>query len=127
MASPPTQALGGPGAMIPPAHAPAFLAAHGWAGATILPLAGDASFRRYFRVVLDGRTAVLMDAPPEHEDLTPFLAIAAHLAASACPRRERWRSTATAGCCCSRISATASSARCCGVAATARRRSIAMR
>ena len=79
MASPPTQALGGPGAMIPPAHAPAFLAAHGWAGATILPLAGDASFRRYFRVVLDGSTAVLMDAPPEQEDLTPFLAIAAHL------------------------------------------------
>jgi len=66
-------------AMIPPADAPAFLAAHGWAGATILPLAGDASFRRYFRVVDHGRTAVLMDAPPEHEDLTPFLAIAAHL------------------------------------------------
>ncbi len=67
-------------AMIPPAHAPAFLAANGWAGATILPLAGDASFRRYFRVVDHGRTAVLMDAPPEHEDLTPFLAIARHLA-----------------------------------------------
>ncbi len=65
--------------MIPPPHAPAFLAANGWAGATILPLAGDASFRRYFRVVLDGRTAVLMDAPPAHEDVAPFLAIAAHL------------------------------------------------
>ena len=36
--------------MIPPPHAPAFLAAAGWAGAEILPLAGDASFRRYFRV-----------------------------------------------------------------------------
>ncbi len=69
----------GLGAMIPPPHAPAFLAANGWAGATILPLAGDASFRRYFRVVLDGRTAVLMDAPPEQEELTPFLAIAGHL------------------------------------------------
>jgi N-acetylmuramate 1-kinase len=66
-------------AMIPPPHAPAFLAANGWAGATILPLAGDASFRRYFRIVDHGRTAVLMDAPPEHEDLAPFLAIAAHL------------------------------------------------
>jgi aminoglycoside/choline kinase family phosphotransferase len=70
--------------MIPPPHAPAFLAAHGWAGAAILPLAGDASFRRYFRVVESGtdgggRTAVLMDAPPEHEDLGPFLAIADHL------------------------------------------------
>ncbi len=67
--------------MIPPAHAPAFLAAHGWEGAAILPLAGDASFRRYFRVVHEGRTAVLMDAPPTHEDLGPFLTIAEHLGA----------------------------------------------
>ena len=37
--------------MIPPAHAPEFLASCGWAGAEIVPLAGDASFRRYFRVV----------------------------------------------------------------------------
>jgi aminoglycoside/choline kinase family phosphotransferase len=65
--------------MIPPAAAPEFLAAHGWEGAEILPLAGDASFRRYFRVVRGGATAVLMDAPPEHEDLGPFLAVAGHL------------------------------------------------
>lgn len=65
--------------MIPPAHAPAFLAANGWGGAEILPLAGDASFRRYFRVVHGGRHAVLMDAPPEYEDVGPFLAIAEHL------------------------------------------------
>jgi aminoglycoside/choline kinase family phosphotransferase len=66
--------------MIPPAHAPAFLAAHGWAGAEIRPLAGDASFRRYFRVhAASGDTAVLMDAPPEKEDSRPFLAIADHL------------------------------------------------
>jgi aminoglycoside/choline kinase family phosphotransferase len=65
--------------MIPPAAAPAFLAAHGWEGADILPLAGDASFRRYFRVVRDGESAVLMDAPPEHEDIGPFLNIANHL------------------------------------------------
>jgi aminoglycoside/choline kinase family phosphotransferase len=65
--------------MIPPAHAPAFLAANGWGGADILPLAGDASFRRYFRVVHERRTAVLMDAPPEHEDVGPFLAVADHL------------------------------------------------
>src|SRR3546814_4719652 len=31
--------------MIPPDHAPAFLAAHGWGDAQISPLAGDASFR----------------------------------------------------------------------------------
>jgi hypothetical protein len=59
--------------MIPPQAAPAFLARHGWGGAAILPLAGDASFRRYFRVEDRGRTAVLMDAPPEHEDCRPFL------------------------------------------------------
>jgi aminoglycoside/choline kinase family phosphotransferase len=59
--------------MIPPEAAPAFLARNGWAGAAIRPLAGDASFRRYFRVEDRGRTAVLMDAPPEHEDCRPFL------------------------------------------------------
>jgi hypothetical protein len=65
--------------MIPPAAAPDFLAAHGWEGAEILPLAGDASFRRYFRIVRGGETAVLMDAPPEHEDVGPFLAVAGQL------------------------------------------------
>jgi N-acetylmuramate 1-kinase len=65
--------------MIPPETAPAFLAANGWAGADILPLAGDASFRRYFRVIDGERQAVLMDAPPPHEDPRPFIAIAEHL------------------------------------------------
>ena len=67
--------------MIPPAHAPAFLAAQGWPDAAILPLAGDASFRRYFRVRDGDRHAVLMDAPPQAEDSRPFLTVAAHLAA----------------------------------------------
>jgi aminoglycoside/choline kinase family phosphotransferase len=62
--------------MIPPLHAPDFLAASGWPGAEILPLAGDASFRRYFRVVDGNRSAVLMDAPPPHEDPRPFIAVA---------------------------------------------------
>lgn len=65
--------------MIPPANAPAFLAANGWAGAEIRPLAGDASFRRYFRVVDGVRTAVLMDAPPATEDSRPFLDVGGHL------------------------------------------------
>lgn len=65
--------------MIPPATAPAFLARHGWGGARIAPLAGDASFRRYFRVHGDAGTAVLMDAPPEKEDSRSFLAIGKHL------------------------------------------------
>ena len=65
--------------MIPPQTAPGFLARHGWAGAEIRPLAGDASFRRYFRVHDGPRTAVLMDAPPDKEDSRPFLAIGARL------------------------------------------------
>jgi aminoglycoside/choline kinase family phosphotransferase len=66
--------------MIPPAAAPEFLAKHGWGGAEIRPLAGDASFRRYFRVYrADGTTAVLMDAPPDKEDIGPFLTVAGHL------------------------------------------------
>ena len=56
-----------------------FVAAAGWADATIEPLAGDASNRRYLRLVQTGRggrTAVLMDAPPERgEDVRPFLAV----------------------------------------------------
>ena len=66
--------------MTPPEAAAGFLAAAGWGDAAILPLAGDASFRRYFRAVAPGRSAVLMDAPPQHEDCRPFLAVAAHLA-----------------------------------------------
>lgn len=62
--------------MIPPAQADEFLARSGWEGARIEPLAGDASFRRYFRVVAGDRTAVLMDAPPPHEDVKPFVAVA---------------------------------------------------
>src|SRR6476646_10818211 len=66
--------------MTPPPHAHDFLAASGWAGAEILPLAGDASFRRYFRVVHGDRTAVLMDAPPPNEDPRPFISVAEWLA-----------------------------------------------
>ena len=62
--------------MIPPAHADDFLASCGWEGARIQPLAGDASFRRYFRVVDGDRSAVLMDAPPPMEDVRPFVAVA---------------------------------------------------
>lgn len=65
--------------MIPPAAAPDFLQRAGWHDAEILPLAGDASFRRYFRVVAPNRRAVLMDAPAPHEDPRPFLAVAEHL------------------------------------------------
>ncbi|HAT8177706.1 TPA: phosphotransferase [Legionella pneumophila] len=42
----------------------------------LLPLAGDASFRRYFRIQYNGLTQVVMDAPPEKENIAPFLHIA---------------------------------------------------
>jgi aminoglycoside/choline kinase family phosphotransferase len=50
-----------------------FLANAGWAQAKRAALAGDASFRRYERVFLNGKQAVLMDAPPEKEDVRPFM------------------------------------------------------
>lgn len=44
---------------------------------TIAPASDDASFRRYFRVsTQDGRSFIAMDAPPDKEDLKPFLAVA---------------------------------------------------
>jgi N-acetylmuramate 1-kinase len=52
-----------------------FLAQSGWRGAEAVPLAGDASFRRYLRVKLGEARGMLMDAPPPKEDVRPFLAI----------------------------------------------------
>ena len=59
----------------------AFLDSAGWGGAARRPLAGDASFRRYERLTLGPRRALLMDAPPPRNDVRPFRAIARHLAA----------------------------------------------
>ena len=56
-------------------HIDEFLSRAGWAGAKRAPLAGDASFRRYERIVHDGRQAVLMDALPEKEDMRPLIHI----------------------------------------------------
>jgi len=51
-----------------------------WAAAQRRFLAGDASDRRYERLHLDDKTAVLMDAPPgKGDDPVDFIAIAAHL------------------------------------------------
>lgn len=62
-----------------------FLESAGWGGAEVEPLAGDASFRRYFRVRAQdengaARSAMLMDAPPPHEDPGPFLDVGTWLA-----------------------------------------------
>ncbi len=43
---------------------------------TLAPASSDASFRRYFRVSLEGRTLIVMDAPPEHENCAPFIHVA---------------------------------------------------
>jgi hypothetical protein len=53
-----------------------FLAACGWADAALLPLPGDASFRRYVRLAGGRGRAMLMDAPPPQENVRPFLAVA---------------------------------------------------
>ncbi len=56
-----------------------FLDNVGWGKAQRSPLAGDASFRRYERLRLGDKRAVLMDAPPPQEDVRPFITIARHL------------------------------------------------
>ncbi|HEC15093.1 MAG TPA: aminoglycoside phosphotransferase [Sedimenticola sp.] len=48
----------------------------GLAGFSLEPASGDASFRRYFRVGLDGKTLIAMDAPPGKEDCRPFVSVA---------------------------------------------------
>lgn len=42
----------------------------------LAPLAGDASFRRYFRLTESDRTLIAMDAPPPNENVLPFIAVA---------------------------------------------------
>ena len=44
--------------------------------ATLAPASADASFRRYFRVSDGDQSYIAMDAPPEKEDLGPFLDVA---------------------------------------------------
>ena len=42
----------------------------------LAPASADASFRRYFRAVLDdGSTCIVMDAPPDREDVRPWLRV----------------------------------------------------
>lgn len=45
----------------------------------IKPLAGDASFRRYFRISLPDGCLVLMDAPPTKENCRPYIAVGQQL------------------------------------------------
>ena len=43
---------------------------------TIRPASSDASFRRYFRVDSDRGSLIVMDAPPEKENIAPFVQVA---------------------------------------------------
>jgi len=46
---------------------------------TINSASSDASFRRYFRVRVEDKTWIVMDAPPTQEDISPFITIATFL------------------------------------------------
>ena len=59
----------------------AFVERAGWGDADERLLAGDASFRKYFRLTRPGGTSVVMDAPAPHEDVRPFVRIGRHLLA----------------------------------------------
>ena len=55
----------------------------GWAQAgagELQPASADASFRRYFRWSDGAHSLIIMDAPPEQEDVRPFIRIAGLLA-----------------------------------------------
>ena len=50
---------------------------------SLRPASSDASFRRYFRVnMVDGSTAIVMDAPPPQENVQPFIDVATLFAAT---------------------------------------------
>ena len=49
----------------------------------LVPASADASFRRYFRFALDdGTTRIVMDAPPQQEDIRPWLSVQRQLHAA---------------------------------------------
>ena len=56
---------------------------HGVVAATLRPASSDASFRRYFRADRSGGgSVVVMDAPPSHEDVRPFVHVAGLIVAA---------------------------------------------
>jgi aminoglycoside/choline kinase family phosphotransferase len=91
----------------------AFLTEAGWGSAELKPLPGDASTRRYIRLVMGGRTAMLMDQPQHAEAPTA--------AADATPEMRRalgYNAVARlAGADCGRFVAAARHLKRCGLAA----------
>src|SRR5271165_6628249 len=53
----------------------------GFTGSRIETASADASFRRYFRLTRGADTYIVMDAPPDKEELAPFVGVAQSLAA----------------------------------------------
>ena len=51
----------------------------GWHDPGLAPASADASFRRYFRVTRPDGTFIAMDAPPDREDVGPYLKVAGML------------------------------------------------
>lgn len=49
---------------------------HGLQPDTLRPASSDASFRRYLRIDGAASSYIVMDAPPEHEDVRPFVHVA---------------------------------------------------
>ncbi len=45
----------------------------------VSPASADASFRRYFRVERSGESFIAMDAPPDKEDMQPYIRVASML------------------------------------------------
>lgn len=52
-----------------------FLKENGWGGVDYPLLAGDASFRKYYRLIRGNERVVLMDAPPPEENVGSFIKI----------------------------------------------------
>ena len=52
----------------------------GFSGSRIESASADASFRRYFRLTRDADTYIVMDAPPDRENVLPFVDVAQRLA-----------------------------------------------
>lgn len=62
---------------------PAVFSTQGWGRvpeASLTAASSDASFRRYFRWQGEGRSLIVMDAPPPQEDCRPFIKVAGLLA-----------------------------------------------
>ncbi len=59
-----------------------FLERHNLLNCQIIKIAGDASFRSYYRIFCGDKNFILMFAPPSHEDIKPFIKVDEFLVAN---------------------------------------------